>query len=97
MAVELRYQFFGETRRTQLVWRQGEAIDGKTVEITLPRDQFEVEAAITWMLEGGRRLTRTAREGSGLIYVDEMPPDSGEFFGGTGSSINAGEERRLRQ
>jgi hypothetical protein len=97
VAVEVRYPFFGETRRTQLVWRQGEAIDGKTVEITLPRDQFEVEAAITWMLEGGRRLTRTAREGSGLIYVDEMPPDSGEFFGGMGSSINAGEERRLWQ
>ena len=43
------------------------------VAITLPLNTFEYAYAITWQLEGGRRLTSSGRDQSGLVFVDELP------------------------
>jgi hypothetical protein len=75
LVVDIRYPFFGETRRAQLLWRPGESLDDKALDITLPRDVFAVQAAITWILEDGRRLTRETSENPGIVFVDELPPE----------------------
>ena len=71
--VQLDYPFFGERRRPQMVVRPGEAIEEKQVQITLPLGQPDYEYAVTWQMEGNKRLTDKRRDSSGLIFVDELP------------------------
>ncbi|HYR53111.1 MAG TPA: hypothetical protein VET83_10940 [Candidatus Dormibacteraeota bacterium] len=71
--VQLDYPFFGERRRPQMVVRPGEAIEEKQVQITLPLGQPDYEYAVTWQMEGNKRLTDKRRDTSGLIFVDELP------------------------
>jgi hypothetical protein len=70
--VDITYPFFGGTRRHQLVVGPGESLEGKAVEITLPRDRFSYDYRIRWVL-AGRAVETTGSDDSGLIFVDEMP------------------------
>lgn len=73
VVVEVEYPFFGNRRRQQLVVRAGESLDEKALEVTLPRDLYEYDYSIVWQLAGGQRRIRHGRDGSGLIFVDELP------------------------
>ena len=71
--VQLDYPFFGERRRPQLVARPEEAFDEKQVEITLPLGQPDYDYLVTWQMVGNKRLTDQRKDGSGLVFVDELP------------------------
>lgn len=73
VVVEVEYPFFDRPRRQQMVVRSGEPIDAKSVEITLPLNQYSYNYSITWRLVGGQSLTTRAADSSGLIFVDEVP------------------------
>jgi len=71
--VQIDYPFFAARRRQQLVAKPDQPIDAQAVEITLPLNQFEYDVTITWQLEGNRKLTRSGKDSSGLVFVDELP------------------------
>ena len=73
VVVQVEYPFFGAPRRQQLVVRAGDSLDDQSLEITLPRDLFEYDYSIAWQLAAGERRTRSGRDGSGLIFIDEVP------------------------
>lgn len=77
VSVLIEYPFFGERRRQQVVFRPEDAAEPAAVAITLPLNQFEYEYAITWQLDGGRRLSTRGRDASGTLFVDELPEDGG--------------------
>lgn len=73
VVVQVEYPFFGTPRRQQLVVKPGQDLEGQELEITLPREQFEYDYSVVWQLADGVRRTRQGRDGSGLIFVDELP------------------------
>lgn len=73
--VRIEYPFFGQSRVRQLVVRPGASLEEAQAEITLPLGQYEYDYTITWHLEGGRRLVLSGTDTSGLIFVDELPPE----------------------
>ncbi len=73
--VQIDYPFFATRRRQQLVARPDQPIDAQAVEITLPLNQFEYDYTITWQLEGNRKLTRSGKDASGLVFIDELPEE----------------------
>jgi hypothetical protein len=77
VSVQIEYPFFGERRRQQIVVRPGDPAEPPPVSITLPLNQLEYDYAITWQLEGGRRLTKRGSDSTGTIFVDELPEDGG--------------------
>lgn len=70
--VQLSYPFFGETRTARLVWKPGENIDEKTVDLTLPVDSQIYTYKITWIKSDGSRLEKEGKDDSGLIFIDEL-------------------------
>lgn len=74
--VQVEYPFFSEQRRQQMVVRPGQDLTEQAVEITLPRDQFDYQYTITWRLAGGEAVHSNGRDGSGLIFIDELPEES---------------------
>lgn len=77
VSVQIEYPFFGERRREQVVVRPDDAAEPPPLAITLPANELEYDYAITWQLEGGRRLTARGRDSTGTIFVDELPEDGG--------------------
>lgn len=75
VVVEVSYPFFGERRSQTAIVRpeQESSGDEPRLEITLPLGQQEYGYAITWQLEGGRRLTAKGVDSSGIVFVDEVP------------------------
>lgn len=73
VVVQVEYPFFGRPRRQQLVLKAGQSPGEQELEITLPLDQFEYDYSIVWQLSEGAQRTRRGRDGSGLIFVDELP------------------------
>ena len=76
VVVQVEYPFFGTQRRQQVVLQSGESPDEKGFDITLPRDLFEYDYSIVWQLAAGERRTRRGHDGSGLIFIDEVPAAS---------------------
>jgi hypothetical protein len=70
--VYIEYPFFGESRRHQLVFRPGELLEDKLVEITLPRDQFTYDYRIRWLIAGDQ-IETSGSDDSGLVFIDEIP------------------------
>lgn len=77
VSVQIEYPFFGERRREQIVLRPDDKTEPPPLSITLPANELEYDYAITWQLEGGRRLTARGRDSTGTIFVDELPEDGG--------------------
>lgn len=73
--VRIEHPFFGQTRTRQLVVRPGDVMEEATAELTLPLGRYEYRYTITWHLEGGRRLVSSGEDASGLVFVDELPPE----------------------
>ena len=73
VVVQVEYGFFGERRRHQIVVRPDQQTADPLVEATLPLGEFQYDYVVTWQLEGSRRLTSQGRDGSGVVFVDELP------------------------
>lgn len=73
VVVQVSYPFFGEIRREQQVVRVDSGQVPEPFEITLPLGQLEYEYAVTWILEGDRRLTSSGRDSTGIVFIDELP------------------------
>lgn len=73
VVVQVEYPFFTGKRRQQLVSRPDRPIEEQVLEITQPLNIYEYDYTITWQLAGNKQLTRTGRDSSGLIFVDELP------------------------
>ncbi|NOT33911.1 MAG: hypothetical protein HOP12_07050 [Candidatus Eisenbacteria bacterium] len=73
VVLQIEYPFFGELRRPQIVARPEESLEDKRVEITLPLGHPDYAYTLTWQLAGNQRLTAHRRDGSGLVFVDELP------------------------
>jgi hypothetical protein len=76
VVVQIEYPFFGERRRQQLVARVDAPPDARALEVTLPRDEFEVDYTITWRLQGNQTLVSHGRDATGLLFIDELPADT---------------------
>ncbi len=73
VVIEVEYPFFGEKRRQSVVVRPDQPGEEPRVEITLPLGQHRYSYAITWQLEGNRRLTATGVDTGGVVFIDELP------------------------
>lgn len=71
--VQVEYPFFAKPQRPQMVARMDRPLDEHQIEITLPLNQYDYGFSTTWQLEGNKRLSRSGRDSSGLIFVDELP------------------------
>jgi len=70
--VRLSYPFFGETRSSRIIWKPGEIIEEKSVELTLPIDKDSYTYNITLVKSDGSRTEKEGRDSSGLIFIDEF-------------------------
>jgi hypothetical protein len=70
--IRLSYPFFGETRSSRIVWKPGEIIEEKTVELTLPINADSYTYNITWIKTDGTRPEKKDKDDSGLIFIDEL-------------------------
>jgi len=73
VVVNLDYPFFGTLRREQIVVRGDQPGMENAVEITLPRDVFDYDYRITWIMADGNRPQLEKRDSSGLIFLDPPP------------------------
>lgn len=73
VVVNLDYPFFGTLRREQMVVRGDQPGMENAVEITLPRDVFDYDYRITWIMADGSRPQLEKRDSSGLIFLDPPP------------------------
>lgn len=73
VVVNLDYPFFGTLRREQMVVRGDQPGMENAVEITLPRDVFDYDYRITWIMADGNRPQLEKRDSSGLIFLDPPP------------------------
>ncbi len=71
--VKVTYPFFGVPRSQQVVSRVGAAPIESRMDVTLPLNQFATQIDVTWYLTGGRTLTQTREDQSGIVLLDEMP------------------------
>lgn len=73
IVINLEYPFFGMLRREQMVVRGDRPGMESAVEITLPRDTYDYDYRITWIMADGSRPQAHGRDSSGLIFLDPPP------------------------
>jgi hypothetical protein len=73
VVVDVDYPFFGDHRRQTVVLRPDQPGEEPRIEITLPLGQQQYGYAITWQLEGNRRLTAKGQDATGVVFIDELP------------------------
>ena len=71
--VDVEYPFFGDRRRQSIVVRPDQPGEEPRIEITLPVGQRQYSFAVTWQLEGNRRLTTKGQDATGVVFIDELP------------------------
>lgn len=70
MVINITYPFFSIIRREQMVIRPNAASESEQVEITLPRDVYEYDYQITWIMQDGSRPKVMGKDNSGLVFLD---------------------------
>lgn len=70
--VQFTYNFFEETRTARLVWKPGDIIDEKMVDLTLPLNSEQYSYKITWIKTDGSRQFKESEDNSGLVFIDEF-------------------------
>lgn len=70
--IQFTYPFFGETRTARLVWKPGDNIEEKSVDLTLPLNAEKYTYKITWIKTDGTRQTKEGEDNSGLVFIDEF-------------------------
>lgn len=73
VVVELEYPFFGEKRKQKVVVQTNDTFEGKHFELTFPSGYYAYSYSITWIMQGGSRLSKNGIDDSGLLFIDEMP------------------------
>jgi hypothetical protein len=71
--VKVTYPFFGTPRSEQVLCRVGSQPIEAKIDVTLPLNTFATQVHVTWYLAGGRFLTETREDSSGLVLLDEIP------------------------
>ena len=77
VVVNVEHDFFDGRRRERLRLRPDQPGETPTVELTLPLDQREYDYTVTWIRGTGERLETHGRDGTGMIFVDELPAAAG--------------------
>lgn len=72
-AVRIDYPFFGVKRHEQRTIRLAEKAADQRFEVTLPNDIEDVDYSITWFLADGGSKSTKGKDGSGVIFIDEVP------------------------
>jgi hypothetical protein len=73
VAVRIDYPFFGVQRHEQRTVRPSDPKADARFEVTLPNDVRDVDYSITWFLADGKSKSTKGKDGSGVIFIDEMP------------------------
>ncbi len=73
VVVKIDYPFLSGPRSEQRVIRPASNDPDPVIEVTLPRGRFDYEYTLTWMLADGGRRTTSARDTTGVIFVDGPP------------------------
>lgn len=71
--VKVTYPFFGVPHSEQVTCRVGSSPIESKIDVTLPLDQFATRINVTWYLTGGKTLTETREDSSGVVLLDEIP------------------------
>lgn len=75
--VQVEYPFFGKHNRKQVVFRTDrDDVDTPMFEITLPHNQFDYDYSMTWVLQDGKRRMGAGKDGTGVLFLDEVPEGS---------------------
>ena len=72
LQVKIDYPFFGETRRLQQTLKPNELPQGKTFEITLPRETGAFNYQITWFFQDGSSQNASGNWESDILFVDNL-------------------------
>jgi hypothetical protein len=72
--VQIEYPFFGQVRKHQLIAKPDQTVEEQKVEIILPQNEFQYNYTVTWHLDGGGQRVARGHDSSGLVFVDEIPP-----------------------
>ncbi|MCG8457907.1 MAG: hypothetical protein MI919_16645 [Holophagales bacterium] len=76
VVVRVEYPFFGQARKAQVVVRPG-GDPPEPIELTLPLGEVDYAYQVQWLLQGGRRLETSGRDGTGVLFLDELPEGAG--------------------
>ncbi len=72
LQVKIDYPFFGETRRLQQTLKPNELPQGKSFEITLPRETGAFNYQITWFFQDGSSQNTSGSWESDILFVDNL-------------------------
>jgi len=72
-AIKIDYPFFGVERHEQRTLRPSDSKLEQRFELTLPNDVQDVDYSITWFLADGKTKSARGKDGSGVIFIDELP------------------------
>ena len=62
-----------EIVKTQQTIRIGKGFEGNQFELTLPKNNFDYNYKITWILEDGNEREIMNKGSSGILFVDNIP------------------------
>lgn len=71
--VQIEFLFLGEEKKVQQTVRVNEGLNGKQLEITLPKNVFDYHYKMNWIMEDGSQKTFTGTGSSGVMYIDNLP------------------------
>ncbi|MBL0032737.1 MAG: hypothetical protein IPP27_11395 [Bacteroidetes bacterium] len=73
VSVQINYIFMNEIVKTQQTIRIGKGFEGNQFELTLPKNNFDYNYKITWILEDGNEREIMNKGSSGILFVDNIP------------------------
>jgi len=72
ISVDLEYDFLNEPQHARLSIRTGESLEGKQLEITMPKSQLDYNYKLTWYLEDGQQKTMSGKSSGGFLFLDTI-------------------------
>ena len=72
VVVQISYPFFDQVKRERISLRPGDKMENKHFSVTLPNELDGVDYSITWVKEGGERITSKGKDTIGLIFYFDM-------------------------
>lgn len=83
VSVVVSYDFFEGRRSEEVAVHDLDAVDGTSVELTLPHGVFAYDWEVTWIRRGAPPLTASGRDETGVIFVDELPAEGAAAAAGS--------------
>lgn len=75
VSVHLSYPFFGTQKGQQWTYRVGKEAAEHVFDVTRPANEYATQVTLTWHFEDGREITTTRSDSSGIVLIDEIPPN----------------------